>query len=189
MPGSRRMTIGSSPASRPRTCCRVQSPCCPSQYSAVFCASSRHRLVRCSEIQGVSSRVCSVSRRCDDRVMASTTRIQRKYDHRLRELVRSTGDIEQRRERGNGRVHQKRFGLERLHSTAEQRHRLSCRLVRHAAMLSVTTFCSFQREFSPVPPNYSIRVRNQQLTSFEILGASGYSRQFSRLAMVRRWVS
>ena len=32
--------------------------------------------------------------------MISTTRIQRKYDHRLRELVRSTGDIQQAIQRG-----------------------------------------------------------------------------------------
>jgi len=39
-----------------------------------------------------SSFLCeAVSRRCDDGCMTSTTRIQRKYDHRLRELVRSTG--------------------------------------------------------------------------------------------------
>ena len=31
---------------------------------------------------------------CDDGSMTSTTRTQNKYDHRLRELVRSTGDID-----------------------------------------------------------------------------------------------
>ena len=35
-----------------------------------------------------------VSRGCDDGCMISTTRIQCKYDHRLRELVRLTGDAE-----------------------------------------------------------------------------------------------
>ena len=32
--------------------------------------------------------------------MATTTRFQRKYDHRLRELVRATGNIEVARKRG-----------------------------------------------------------------------------------------
>jgi len=40
-----------------------------------------------------------------------------------------------------------------------------------------------------VPPKYSIRVHSQQLTLFKTFGARGYYRQFSRLAMVRRWVS
>ena len=48
-----------------------------------------------------SSFLCkTVSRRCDDGGMTSTTRIQRKYDHRLRELVRSTGDAEYAIQRG-----------------------------------------------------------------------------------------
>ena len=48
-----------------------------------------------------SSFLCeAVSRGCDDGGMTSTTRIQRKYDHRLRELVRSTGDAEYAIQRG-----------------------------------------------------------------------------------------
>ena len=41
-----------------------------------------------------SSFLCeAVSRGCDDGCMTSTTRIQNRYDHLLREHVRSTGDV------------------------------------------------------------------------------------------------
>ena len=69
-------------------------PCCSPRHSAVFCASSRHFLLPRCEIQGVFARICSVRRRSDNGVMTSTTRVQHRYDHRLRELVRSTGDVE-----------------------------------------------------------------------------------------------
>ena len=42
----------------------------------------------------------AVSRRCGDGGMTSTTRIQRKYDHRLRELIRLTGNAEYAIQRG-----------------------------------------------------------------------------------------
>ena len=63
-------------------------------------ARTRHSLMPRWEIQGVSSRVYSVSRGSDDGVMTSTTRIQHRYDHRLRELVQSTGDVEHAIQRG-----------------------------------------------------------------------------------------
>ena len=54
--------------------------------------------------------------------MTSTTRIQHRYDHRLRELVQSTSDVEYAIQRG----------------------------VPRSTVLSATTFCSFLREFSPL---------------------------------------
>ncbi len=69
-------------------------PCCPSRHSGVFCASSRHFPVRDSARFQSSFPCEAVNRRCDDGGMTSTTRIQKKYDHRLRELVRSTGAVE-----------------------------------------------------------------------------------------------
>ena len=45
-------------------------------------------------------RVCAGHRRRDNGVRNSTTRIRRTYDHRLRDLVRSTGDIRQATRRG-----------------------------------------------------------------------------------------
>jgi hypothetical protein len=68
--------------------------CCPSRHSGVFCATSRHFPVRGSARFQSSFPCEAVNRRCDDGGMTSTTRIQKKYDHRLSELVRSTGAVE-----------------------------------------------------------------------------------------------
>ena len=44
--------------------------------------------------------VCGMNRDRDDCVMVATTRIQQRYDHRLRDLVRSTGDVGHATRRG-----------------------------------------------------------------------------------------
>ena len=73
-------------------------PCCVSRPSGVFCASSRHSSR--TEPAIAISPVALAGGVGHDRVMATATRTQRRYDHRLRNLVRTTRDIDCAIQRG-----------------------------------------------------------------------------------------
>ena len=72
---------------------------------------------------------CRVRRGRDDCGMVSTTRIQQRYDHRLRDLVRSTGDIR----------HATRRGVP--HSTARGWRKSTCAKVITADVVDLDVLC------------------------------------------------
>jgi len=69
-------------------CLDGYTPSCLHEHCGLSCASCRlrHERIVCEELSGV--RVLA-----DDRRMTTTSRPQRRYDHRLRDLVQRTGDL------------------------------------------------------------------------------------------------